>query len=169
MEEDEASLWSMDFDGTVGREGVGIGIWIHSPVFAPNKVPSNVRVYSYKLAFDCSNNEVEYEALIAGLKILRKLNAKRISVYGDSELVIKQVKGEYQAKHPRMRAYHNAVLDILRVFSDYTLTCVPRVQNVIANSLATAASNLKILMNSNNKFEIHVKHRLAVPDNQRYW
>ena len=158
----------MDFDGVVGREGVGIGLWICNLIFAPNKVPSNVRVCSYKLAFDCSNNEAEYEALIVGLKILRKLNAKRISVYEDSELVIKQVKGEHQAKHPRMWAYRNAVLDILRVFSDYTLTCVLRVQNVIADSLATAASNLKIPMNSNNKFEIHVKHRPTVPNNQRY-
>jgi len=97
------------------------------------------------------------------------MNAKRISVYGDFELVIKQVKGEYQEKHPRMRAYQNAVLDILRVFSDYTLTCVPRAQNIIVDSLAIAASNLKVPMNSNNKFEIHVKHHPAVLDNQRYW
>ena len=48
---------------------------------------------SYKLAFDCSNNEAEYKALIIGLKFLKKLCAKRISVYGDSMLVIKQVKG----------------------------------------------------------------------------
>jgi len=68
-----------------------------------------------------------------------------------------------------MRAYRNAVLDILRVFSYYTLTCVPHVQNVIADSLATTTSNLKIPMNSNNKFEIHVKHRPAIPNNQRYW
>eukprot|EP00253_Pinus_taeda_P007372 PITA_07372 len=121
----------MDFDGAVGREGAGIGIWIRNPIFTPNKVPSNVRVCSYKLAFDYSNNEAEYEALITGLKILRQLNAKRISVYGDSELVIKQ--------------------------------------NVIADSLATPASNLKISMNSNNRFEIHVKHHPSVPDNHRYW
>jgi len=89
-------------------------------------------------------------------------------VYGDSELVIKQVKGKYQTKHPRMRAYRNVVLDILKVFSDYTLTCVPRVQNSIADALAKAASNLKIPMNSSNKFEIHVKHRPTVPDNQRH-
>ena len=100
MEEDEDGLWTMDFDGAVGSDGVGIGIWVCSNFSAPNKVPSNVRVCSYKLAFDCSNNEAEYEALIAGLKILRNLNAKRIAVYGDSKLVIKQVKGEYQAKHP---------------------------------------------------------------------
>jgi len=158
----------MDFDGAVGNDGAGIGIWVRSPFSAPNKVPSNVWVCSYKLAFDCSNNEAEYEALIVSLKILRKLNAKRIAVYGDFELVIKQVKGEYQAKHPRMRAYQNAVLDILKLFSDYTLTCVPRIQNSIADALAKAASNLKIPMNSSNKFEIHVKHRPTVSDNQRY-
>ena len=86
-----------------------------------------------------------------------------------SELVIKQVKGEHQTKHPRMRAYRNAILDILKLFSDYTLTCVPRIQNSIADALAKAASNLKIPMNSSNKFEIHVKHRPIILDNQRHW
>eukprot|EP00253_Pinus_taeda_P016457 PITA_16457 len=118
LQEEEEGLWTMDFDGAVGNDGVEIGIWVHSPFSAPNKVPSNVWVCSYKLDFDCSNNEVEYEALIAGLEILRKMNAKRIAVYGDSKLVIKQVKGEYQAKHRRMQAYRNAVLDILKLFSE---------------------------------------------------
>ena len=89
LQEEEEGLWTMDFDGAVGNDEDGIGIWVHSPFSTPNKVPSSVRVCSYKLAFECSNNEDEYEALIAGLKILRKLNAKRISIYGNSELVIK--------------------------------------------------------------------------------
>jgi len=169
LQEEEEGLWTMDFDGAVGNDGVGIGIWVRSPFSVPNKVPISVRVFSDKLAFECSNNEVEYEALIAGLKILRKLNEKRISVYGDSELVIKQVRGEYQAKHPRMRAYRNVVLDILKLFYEYTLTCVPRMKNSIVDALAKAASSLKIPMNSNNKFEIHVKHHPTIPDNQRYW
>ena len=107
--------------------------------------------------------------MITGLKILKKLGAKRISVYGDYELVIKQVKGEYQAKHQWMRAYRNVVLDVLKMFPKYTLTTVPRAQNIIANSLATIASNLKIPINSSNKFEIHIKHRPSVPDNLKYY
>ena len=79
----------MDFDGALGKEGVGIGIWIWSPVGKLGGIPSNVREYSYILDFDCSNNEAEDEALITFLKILRKLGAKRISVYGDFEHVIK--------------------------------------------------------------------------------
>eukprot|EP00253_Pinus_taeda_P026870 PITA_26870 len=159
----------MDFDGAVSSDGARIGVWIRSPFSAMDKVPNKVRVCSYKIAFDCSNNEAEYEALIAGLKILRNLKAKKIAVYGDSELVIKQVKGEFQAKHPRMRAYRNVVLDILKLFSDHTLTCVLRIQNGVVDGLAKAASNLKIPMNSSNNFEIHVKHRPTVLDNQRCW
>ena len=104
----------------MGKEGAGIGIWIRSPVCKSDGIPSNVGKFSYKIAFDCSNNEAEYEALITGLKILKKLGAKIIYVYGDSELVIKQVKVEYQAKNLRMRAYKNSVLDILKMFPEYT-------------------------------------------------
>jgi len=129
LDDDEDGLWTTDFDGAVGSDGAGIGVWIRSPFSVSNQVPNKVQVCSYKLAFDCSNNEAEYEALIAGLKILRKLKAKKIAIYGDSESVIKQVKGEFQAKHPRMRAYRNAVLDILKRFSEHTLTCIPRIQN----------------------------------------
>ena len=41
--EDEDGLWSMDFDGALGKEGAGIGIWIQSPVCKPDRVPSKVR------------------------------------------------------------------------------------------------------------------------------
>jgi ribonuclease HI len=56
-----------------------------------------------------------------GLKILKKIGAKQIMVKCDSELIIKQVKGEYVAKHPRLRAYRNVVLDDLRCFNEVDL------------------------------------------------
>jgi ribonuclease HI len=71
------------------------------------------KICSYKLSFDYMNNMVEYEALILGLKVLKELGANRIAVHGDSELVINQVKGIYQSKHPILRAYKNLVLDLL--------------------------------------------------------
>ena len=75
--EDEEGLWSMDFNSDLGKEGVGIGFWIQSHICKSSGIPSNVRECSYKLAFDCSNNESEYESLITGLKILKKLGAKK--------------------------------------------------------------------------------------------
>jgi ribonuclease HI len=55
------------------------------------------------------------------LNILKKFGAKQIMVRGDSELIIKQVKGEYAVKHPRLRAYRNVVLDALRCFNEVDL------------------------------------------------
>jgi ribonuclease HI len=81
----EKEIWNMSLDGSVSKEGVGVNVWI-----CPPKVGS--KLFSYKLAFDCTNNMAEYEALILGLKVLKELGAKRISVHGDSELVINQVK-----------------------------------------------------------------------------
>jgi hypothetical protein len=49
------------------------------------------------------------------------------------------------------------------------LTFIPRIQNGIADALSKEAINLKIQMNSSQNFEIHVKHRPTVPDNQRCW
>jgi ribonuclease HI len=54
------------------------------------------------------------------------MGARRITVHGDSDLIINQVKGIYQAKHPRLRAYRNIVLDLLEEFSEYSLSSIPR-------------------------------------------
>jgi ribonuclease HI len=115
----ENEMWNMSFDGAVSREGARAGVWINPP-----KV--GTKLCSYKLSFDCTNNMAEYEALILGLRTLKELGAKRIAVHGDSELIINQVKGIYQSKHPRLRAYRNLVLDLLEEFSEYNLSVIPR-------------------------------------------
>ena len=102
----ENEIWNMSFDSVVNKQGVGVNIWI-----TPPQVGS--KLCSYKLAFDCTNNMAEYEALILGLKVLKELGVKRILVHKESELVINQVKGIYQSKHPTLRAYRNLVLGLL--------------------------------------------------------
>jgi ribonuclease HI len=56
-----------------------------------------------------------------GLNLLKRVGAKQIMVRGDSELIIKQIKGEYAVKHPRLRAYMNVVLDALTCFTEVEL------------------------------------------------
>lgn len=107
LDEENESLWNIDFDGVVSKEGLGEGVWIFNS--QTRKAEGN----SYKLNFQCINNIAEYEALILELQLLKKLGVKIISVYGDSELIIKQIKGEYLAKHPRLRDYMNAILDFI--------------------------------------------------------
>jgi hypothetical protein len=103
-------MWNMIFDGAARKEGTRVGVWI-------NPLKIGTKLCSYKLAFDCTNNMVEYEALILGLKTLKELGAKRIVVHGYFELIINKVKGIYQSKHPILRAYRNLVLDLLEEFS----------------------------------------------------
>ena len=90
-------------------------------------------------------------------------------IYGDSELIINQVKGVYQAKHPRMRSYGNLVLDLLKYFDGYQLTKLSRDQNMTSNALDVAASIFNFPIHLNMKYEIEVKHRPAFPDNIKYW
>jgi hypothetical protein len=87
----------------------------------------------------------------------------------DSELVINQVKGTYQSKHPRLRAYKKLVLDLLEEFSEYEILAIPRGNNQIVDALDTSASVFKIPTFPNRKYEIEVKHRMTVPDNIKHW
>jgi ribonuclease HI len=86
--------------------------------------------------------------------VLQELGAKQIVVCGDSELVINQVKGTYQTKHPRLRAYRNLALDLLEEFSKSDLCAIPREQNQIVDVLSTSASVFKIPIFPNKRYEI---------------
>jgi ribonuclease HI len=162
-EELPVDFWSMDFDGAVSKEGEGAGVWLHNH---RNRYSEN---HSYKLNFQCTNNIAEYEALMLGLKLLKKVGAKQIMVRGDSELIIKQIKGEYAVKHPRLRAYRNVVLDALRCFTEVDLKVMPRGQNILVDGLATSATTCKIPFCPTHPYTVEVKCRPTVPDNIRYW
>jgi ribonuclease HI len=162
-EELPADFWSMDFDGAVRKEGARAGVWLH------NHRSRYSESHSYKLNFQCTNNIAEYEALMLGLKLLKKVGAKQIMVRGDSELIIKQIKGEYATKHPRLRAYRNVVLDALQCFTEIDLQVMPRGQNILADGLATSTTTCKIPFHPTRKYTVEVKCRPTIPDNIRYW
>ena len=99
--------------------GVGAGVYIISPI-------RDFKAFSYKLTFECTNNVAEYEALLLGLPPLKDLGAKRVKVFGDSELVINQVNDSYQTKHPKMRAYMNEIWDMFgKFFTEHGVKVVP--------------------------------------------
>ena len=61
--------------------------------------------YAIRLDFDNTNNEAEYEALLAGLRIAAKMGAKQVEAHVDSMLVAGQINGTYDAKDPTMALY----------------------------------------------------------------
>jgi ribonuclease HI len=74
-----------------------------------------------------TNNVFEYEALILGLEETRKMKITKLVEFGDSELVVQQIKGYYQIRHPRMREYINQVWDLIDIFYEsFNITVVSR-------------------------------------------
>ena len=90
--------WTMYFDGSVVAPSSGVGVVLISPG------GSRLR-YAVCLHFLASNNAVEYEALINGLRIAIELGATQLYARGDSELVVDQVMKESSCKSPLMTAY----------------------------------------------------------------
>jgi len=90
-----------------------------------------------------TNNVAEYTGLITGLQEARKLGAKKIIVRGDSELVIKQMRGEYRVKNPDMKTLHDRAQTLAREFSSVQFTHNLRQHNEVADRLANKAMDRK--------------------------
>ena len=89
--------WTMYFDGSIMAPSSGAGVVLIS-------LDGSRLRYAIRLHFSASNNAMEYEALINGLRIAIELGAMRLYVHGDSELVVDQVMKESSCKSPLMTA-----------------------------------------------------------------
>ncbi|KAL1219663.1 hypothetical protein V5N11_032314 [Cardamine amara subsp. amara] len=125
--------WTLHVDGASSRQGSGVGLRLTS--FEGETIEQ-----SYRLGFNASNNEVEYEALIAGLKLAIGLGIRELSAFSDSQLVASQFHGEYDTRDERMEAYLQVVRDLVKQFDKFVLTRIPRGENTSADALAALAS-----------------------------
>ena len=85
---------------------------------------------------DSTNNEAEYIALIRGLESLIELKLLNVDIYSDSELVVKQISGEYKVKNPRMQVLHQEATSLFSKFDKWSFTHVLRDKNKVADKLA---------------------------------
>ncbi len=92
-----------------------------------------------QLIGNATNNVAEYRALLLGVAKARELGASEIEIIGDSELIAKQVTGEYKVKHPAMRPLHLEAMAALRELDSWSIRTVPRAQNAHADALVNAA------------------------------
>ncbi|XP_024018712.1 uncharacterized protein LOC112090807 [Morus notabilis] len=133
-EEVEMTKWKLYVDGASSENGSGAGVLLVSP--EGHKITSAVQ-----FKFNASNNEVEYEALIAGLQLANHLKIKRLSIFRDSQLVVGQVNEEYQARGKKMGTYLRKVKEELIKFKSYEILQIPRAENTNADALAKLASS----------------------------
>jgi ribonuclease HI len=88
---------------------------------------------------ETTNNVAEYRALLRGLERARALGASEVEIVGDSELVAKQLTGQYKVKHAGLRPLHAEALRALAPFASWRVRTVPRAQNAAADALVNAA------------------------------
>jgi ribonuclease HI len=86
-----------------------------------------------------TNNVAEYRGLLLGLERARELGATEVVVINDSELIAKQVNGQYKVKHPDMKPLHAQATSALKGFERWKVRSVPRAQNADADALVNAA------------------------------
>lgn len=86
-----------------------------------------------------TNNIAEYTALLRGLERAAKLGGRDIEVFSDSELLVKQMNGEYRVKNQALKALYTAAQEKLKEFENVTIRHVRREQNVRADALCNAA------------------------------
>ena len=114
-------------------KGFGVGVFCKTP-------DDEIIEQSFCLGFDSSNNEAEYEALIARLRLAMALGARRLRIYSDSQLVVNQVLGEHTTKDARMEAYLNVVCSLVQHFEEYLVQQVSRDLNTQVDALASFGS-----------------------------
>ena len=103
------------------------------------------------------------------IQIIKEFQVRRIVVHGYSELVIKQMTGKYQARHPRRRIYRNVSQDLMECFEECKFNLIPILQNFLADSLATYDVVFNTPLHPNRKYEIQVRHELYVANNVKSW
>lgn len=86
-----------------------------------------------------TNNVAEYRALLLGIERAKQLGATEVDLVGDSELIVKQVRGEYRVKDAGLRPLHSAAQQALGEFSEWSLRHVKRERNAEADALVNQA------------------------------
>ncbi|SPT18244.1 unnamed protein product [Triticum aestivum] len=123
----------MHFDASKMRTGLGAGIVLTSP-------KGDKLRYVLQIHFSASNNIAEYEALIHGLRLAKELGIRQILCYGDSDLVVQQSSGDWDAKDANMASYRFLVQQLSGYFEGCEFLHVPRNDNEQADALARIGS-----------------------------
>ena len=133
-----SQTWTLYFDGSKSKEGSGVRC-----ILIDQK--GKCHFLSCRLEFECTNNTVEYEALVQGLKKSIDLGIKELKVFGVSDIIVRQVRNIIHCNLPHLKNYQQEVHRLIESFDAFNITSIPREKNILADSLATTASKLSPL------------------------
>ena len=147
-------MWVMKFDGASNRLGKGVGAVLISPEEKQYPVAA-------KLRFKCTNNVAEYEACALGLKLALDMKVKNLTVYGDSDLIIRQMQDRWNTRDPKLVPYNEYLKALVEQFEEVQFDYIPREKNQLADALATLAAMLDL--EGEGETELIQIHRQEIP------
>ncbi|RDX92743.1 rnhA, partial [Mucuna pruriens] len=132
LEDEEDNGWFLLVDRASNQMGSGAKVILEGP--------NGVLIeQSLHFEFKANNNQAEYKALLAGMRLAKELEAKTLTAKSDSKLV----NGEYQVTDPQLMKYLERATRIAVTFEKFTLHHVPREQNERADLLSKLATSQK--------------------------
>ncbi|WVZ15676.1 hypothetical protein V8G54_013242 [Vigna mungo] len=143
--------WQLSVDGSSNKRGGGAGVVLEGP---NEVVIEQALIFKFKV----SNNQAEYEALIAGLELAKDLGVERLKCHTDSQLVEGQMNGSSQVKDSQLQRYFHRAKKLATGFSTFELRHVPRTENTRVDKLSKLASG-----NEKGGFSSVVRHVLIEP------
>src|ERR1041385_2733320 len=126
----------MHFDGSKMMTGLGAGVVLTSP-------KGDKLEYVLQMHFTASNNVAEYEALVHGIRLAKEIGIQRVLCYGDSDLVVQQCTGTWDAKDENMARYRFLVQHLSGFFEGCEFHHIPRAENEAADVLSKLGSTRK--------------------------
>ena len=130
----DLSIWRLSVDGAANSQGSGASLILTSP--------DGIDVeYALKFKFQASNNEAEYEAVIAGLNLAYSMEADQLEICSDSQLVVKQIEDSYEARGEKRIIYLKMVPELLKKITQVQVMHVPRAKNMRADALVLMRPN----------------------------
>ncbi|GKE45492.1 reverse transcriptase domain-containing protein, partial [Tanacetum coccineum] len=132
-EPEPKNAWKLFNDGASSSDGSGAGLMVVNP-------EGKEYTYALRFEFETTNNEAEYEALLAGLRIAKEMEIQELIIFVDSQLVANQVKGLFEARQPTIKQYLEKTMDLLSSFISYSIKHIKREQNKKADALSKLAS-----------------------------
>ncbi|XP_075524458.1 uncharacterized protein LOC142556838 [Primulina tabacum] len=119
VQSEEEEVWRVFVHGASSLAGCGVGVVIISP--PGEKIKLEIRIDSR-----VTNNEAEYEAVLACIRATWEVGASRIILYSDSQLITQQIKGAYEANDSRMIKYIRLIQAQAETFVDWSVEQIPR-------------------------------------------
>jgi len=90
-----------------------------------------------------TNNVAEYTAIIKALEAAKEINARRLTIFSDSELLVRQINGQYKVKSEQLRPLFQQAVNLINGFEDWSLKHIPREKNKQADALVNQALDLE--------------------------